>query len=145
MLWLTIGMVSGISGFIWGSISDRWGRRPALLGVFVLQGCSFLILGLSRDVLVVYLSAGLFAITAWSIPALMAALSGDVFGARLAPAALGLMTIVFGVGQALGPYLAGRIADATRSFSPAFVTAGLVALILGAGGSFFLRPGPQQR
>lgn len=145
MLWLIIGLVSGLSGFIWGSISDRWGRRLALLGVFVLQGCSFLIFGLSQDTLVIYLSAGLFAITAWSIPALMAALSGDVFGARLAPAALGLMTIVFGIGQALGPYLAGRIADATQSFSPAFVAAGLVALILGAGGSFFLRPGPPER
>lgn len=143
MLWLTIGMVSSISGFIWGSISDRWGRRLALIGVFVLQGLSFLVFGLSRDLPVVYLSAGLFAITAWSVPALMAALSGDVFGARLAPAALGLMTIVFGIGQALGPYLAGRMADVTHSFGPAFVAAGCVALILGGGGSLLLRPAPQ--
>jgi MFS family permease len=69
----------------------------------------------------------------------MAALAGDVFGPRLAPAALGLMTIVFGTGQALGPYLAGIIADATQSFSPAFVIAGAVALIFGAGGSLLLR------
>ena len=69
----------------------------------------------------------------------LAALAGDVFGPRLAPAALGLMTIVFGTGQALGPYLAGIIADVTRSFSPAFVIAGAVALILGAGGSLLLR------
>ena len=142
VLWLTIGMVSVLSGFIWGSISDRWGRRLALMGVFALQGLSFLLFGLSRELPAVYLSAGLFAVTAWSIPALMAALSGDVFGARLAPAALGLMTIVFGIGQALGPYLAGRMADATRSFSSAFVTAGLVALVLDAGGSYWLRPRP---
>ena len=75
---------------------------------------SFLILGLSTARSAVHASAGLFAITAWSVPALMAASSGDVFGARLAPAALGLMTIIMGVGQALGPYLAGRIADAAR-------------------------------
>ena len=70
----------------------------------------------------------------------MAALCGDIFGGRLAPAALGWMTIVFGVGQALGPYLAGRMADATHSFSLAFVTAGLVALVLGGGGSLLLHP-----
>lgn len=139
VLWLEVGVVSGISGFVWGAISDRWGRRIALVGVFALQGASFLAFGLGRAVPVVYLSAGLFAITAFSIPALMAALSGDVFGARLAPAALGLMTVVFGIGQVIGPYLAGRIADAAHSFAPAFLAAGLVALVLGAGGSYLLR------
>jgi MFS family permease len=86
-----------------------------------------------------YASALLFALTAWSIPALMAALAGDTFGARLAPAALGLMTIIFGVGQALGPWCAGALADATNSYSIAFVIAGAVALIVGAGGALMMR------
>ena len=57
----------------------------------------------------------------------------------LAPAALGLMTVIFGVGQAMGPYLAGVLADSTRSFAPAFAIAGTIALLLGAGGSLMLR------
>jgi MFS family permease len=113
------------------------------MGVFLLQGASFAAFGLGQAVPVLYLSASLFAITAWSVPALMAALAGDVFGAQLAPAALGLMTVVFGVGQAIGPILAGRIADSAHSFAPAFLMAGAVALLLGAGGSFLLRPRPQ--
>ena len=139
-LWFKVGVVSVMSGFLWGSVSDRWGRRRALLCVFGLQGVAFLIFGLSRELPAIYVSAGLFALTAWSIPALMAALCGDIFGGRLAPAALGLMTIVFGIGQALGPYLAGRIADATASFGLAFVTAGAVALVIGGGGSLLLHP-----
>jgi predicted MFS family arabinose efflux permease len=138
-LWLKVGMVSGLSGFLWGGISDRWGRRAGLIGVFLLQGASFLVFGLSQRLEAVYVSAGLFALTAWSVPALMAALAGDLFGARLAPAALGLVTIVFGFGQALGPYLAGAIADITHTFSSAFVAAGVVALGLGAGGSWCLK------
>ena len=67
--------------------------------------------------------------------------AGDVFGPRLAPAALGLMTVIFGIGQAMGPYLAGALADTSQSFAPAFVIAGAIALILGAGGSFVLRTG----
>ena len=110
-----------------------------------MQGVAFLIFGLSRELPVIYLSAGLFALTAWSVPALMAALCGDIFGGRLAPAALGLMTIVFGMGQALAPYLAGRIADATQSFALAFVTAGAVALVIGGGGSWLLRAGPSEK
>jgi MFS family permease len=144
-LWLQIGVVSIVSGFLWGSVSDRWGRRTALLWVFGLQGTSFVLFGLSRDGWSVYLSAALFAVTAWSVPALMAALCGDLFGARLAPAALGLITLIFGLGQALGPYLAGAIADATRSFGPAFLVAGVTALAVGGGGSLTLQRGLGRR
>lgn len=140
VLWLQIGMASVISGFIWGGISDRWGRRAALMGVFAVQGTAFLLFGTTRALPCVYVSAGLFAITAWSVPALMAASAGDIFGARLAPAAIGLVTLVMSVGQAIGPYLAGRIADAAQSFAPAFLAAGFVAVIMGAGGSWLLAP-----
>jgi MFS family permease len=143
-LWLQIGVVSIISGFIWGGVSDRWGRRAALLWVFGLQGASFLLFGLSRASWCIHVSAALFAITAWSVPALMAALSGDLFGARLAPAALGLVTLVFGLGQALGPYLAGVVADTTDSFAPAFLLAGITALVLGGGGSLTLPRQPER-
>jgi len=138
-LWMKIGIVSLASGFIWGGVSDRFGRRLTLVWIFVLQGISFSLFGLSHDFTAIYCSSVLFALTAWSIPALMAALAGDAFGSRLAPAALGLMTIVFGIGQAIGPYLAGMLADATRSFSLAFVIAGVIALVTGAGGSLALR------
>ena len=144
-LWLQVGVVSIVGGFLWGSVSDRWGRRAALFWVFGLQGTAFLLFGLGREAWSVYSSAALFAATAWSVPALMAALCGDLFGARLAPAALGLITLVFGLGQALGPYLAGAIADATHSFAPAFLLAGAVALLLGGGGSLFFLGGASRR
>ncbi|MCX8107908.1 MAG: MFS transporter [Verrucomicrobiae bacterium] len=144
-LWFLTGVVSGASGYIWGALSDKWGRRTGLVIVFALQGISFLLLGLCRQMAAVWISAGIFALTSWSIPALMAALAGDVFGADRAPAALGLMTIVFGGGQVLGPWLAGRIADTTYSFTSAFTLAGMVALVWGAGGSFLVSTTEQKR
>jgi MFS family permease len=144
-LWMQVGMISLVSGFLWGGVSDRWGRRAALLWVFGLQGASFLLFGLGREGWNIYLSAALFAVTAWSVPALMAALCGDWFGGRLAPAALGLITLVFGLGQALGPWLAGAIADATHSFGPAFQLAGAVALLVGGGGSLLFLGGISRR
>jgi predicted MFS family arabinose efflux permease len=138
LIWLRVGLISVASGFVWGAFSDRWGRRKALLCVFAIQSISFLAMGLGRCGAWVEVSAGLFAVSAWSVPALMAALAGDMFGARLAPAALGLLTIVFGLGQTTGPYVAGRMADTLHSLAPAFVLAGLVALILGMGGTLAL-------
>jgi hypothetical protein len=68
----------------------------------------------------------------------MAAACGDVLGPRLAPAALGLITLLFGIGQAVAPSVAGAMADASGSFVTALLLAAGVALS-GALGAFFLR------
>ena len=73
MLWMQVGIVSLPSGFIWGSISDRFGRKIVLICVFALQALAFVLFGSSHALSMVYASAVLFALTAWSIPALMAA------------------------------------------------------------------------
>jgi hypothetical protein len=54
------------------------------------------------------------------------------------PAALGFITLFYGIGQAVAPSVAGAIADLTGSFGPAFLLAGIVAFA-GAVGSLFLR------
>ncbi len=138
-LWSAVGALSIISGFIWGSVSDVLGRRYGLAIVYFLQFLCFTVFGLWKAMPGYYLSGLLFALTAWSITAIMAAAAGDLLGARLAPAALGFLTLFFGIGQAAGPFVAGRIADAAGSYTPAFVIAGAAALV-GAVASLFLRP-----
>lgn len=128
-IWSGIGAVSLISGFVWGTISDRIGRRFGLALVFLIQGAAYLVFGYWRAPAGYLLSASLFALTAWSIPAIMSAAAGDVVGSRLAPAGLGFITFFFGIAQASGPFAAGRIAQGFGSYSPAFALAGGVALL----------------
>jgi sugar phosphate permease len=137
-LWMLVGLISFVSGFIWGTISDVIGRKYGLALVYFLQGLCFIIFGLWKATPGYYLSALLFALTAWSIPAIMAATCGDYLGPRLAPAALGFVTVFFGTGQAIGPTLAGYIGDVTGSYTWAFIIAGLAAFV-GAGGALSLR------
>ncbi|HBY94991.1 MAG TPA: MFS transporter, partial [Chloroflexi bacterium] len=139
-LWATIGALSIFSGFIWGAISDTIGRKYGLALVFLLQGLSILIFALFRTPAGFYLSAILFGLTAWSIPGIMAAACGDYVGPRLAPAALGLITVIFGIGQAFGPSLAGAIADSTGSFELAFIVAALAEGVGAAGALLLTRP-----
>jgi predicted MFS family arabinose efflux permease len=127
-MWSGIGLVSIASGFLWGIVSDRLGRKYGLAMVFFLQCVSFSLFGLWQVPAGYWVSAALFALTAWSIPAIMAASAGDVMGARLASGALGLLTLFFGIGQAAGPFVAGRIAHFTGSYSGAFLLAGGAAL-----------------
>lgn len=138
-LFMLTGWFSLACGLIWGSVSDRVGRRAALIMVYVVQAAAFGLFAVKGSMAAITVSAILFGLTAWSIPAIMAALCGDLLGSRLAPAGLGFVTLFFGIGQALGPSVAGMIADRTESFAPAFVLA-MAAALLGAGSSALLQP-----
>ncbi len=136
-LWALIGVLSIFSGLLWGIFSDHFGRRTGFVAIFTLQFISFLIFSQTFSFTGYLISSFLFGLTAWSIPGVMAATAGDHLGSRLAPAGLGFVTLIFGIGQALGPAIAGYLADVTASFSLAFLLAAFVAL-LGAIVSFFL-------
>lgn len=137
-MWSGIGLASIASGFLWGMVSDRLGRKYGLAMVYILQCVSFSLFGLWHAPAGYWISAALFALTAWSIPAIMAAAAGDVMGARLASGALGLLTLFFGLGQAAGPFVASRIASGSGSYANAYLLAGGAALA-GALLSFLLR------
>jgi nitrate/nitrite transporter NarK len=136
-LWGLAGVLSIGSGLLWGALADRIGKKFGLAIVFALHALCFAAFGLARATPLLVASAALFGLTAWSIPAIMAAAVGDYTRTSLAGAALGLITIIFGVGQAIGPPIGGAIADWTQSFSGALLLAGAVAL-LGCLGSLAL-------
>lgn len=137
-LFMLMGWFSLLCGVIWGWVSDTLGRKTALVIVYVIQATAFGLFALWPSSPGFVLSAVLFGLSAWSIPAIMAATCGDLLGPRLAPAGLGFVTLFFGIGQAAGPGVAGFVADAGHSLSPALLLASGVALS-GAIGSLFLR------
>ena len=139
-LFMTMGWCSLSCGLIWGAVSDVIGRKWALVIVYLIQATAFGLFAVWPSPAGFTLSAVLFGLTAWSIPAIIAATCGDVLGPRLAPAGLGFVTLFFGVGQALGPSVAGAIADGAGSLSPALLLAAGVAL-LGAVAASLLRRG----
>ncbi len=137
-LFMVMGWSSLFCGVLWGGVSDRIGRKWALVIVYLIQATSFALFDLWPAPPGFLVSAVLFGLTAWSIPAIMAAACGDALGSRLAPAALGFITLFFALGQSLAPTVAGALADASGDFGPAFLLAASVAL-LGAVLSLFLR------
>jgi sugar phosphate permease len=138
-LFMTLGWFSLSCGLLWGWVSDVIGRKQAMIIVYLIQTAAFVTFALWPGPIGFTLSAILFGLTAWSIPAIMAAACGDLLGSRLAPAALGFVTLFFGAGQAIGPSVAGFMADASNSFVSAYLLAGAVSLI-GALGATLLRP-----
>lgn len=139
-LYLTMGLVSFICGPLWGHISDRLGRKWALMMVYMIHMTTFSLFGLWTTPTGFTTSAILFGLSAWSIPAIMNAACGEIVGYRMAPAALGFITLFFGIGQTIGPIIAGTMADTSGSLTPAYIFAASVAF-LGAFGAVMLKSG----
>ncbi len=138
-LFMIMGCVSLLCGVIWGTVSDHIGRKRALVIVYLLHTIAFSIFGLWTETAGFTIAAVLFGLSAWSIPAIMTAACGDLLGPRMASAALGFITLFFGIGQVIGPSVAGVMADAADTHSPAFLFAAGIAF-LGAIGAWRLRP-----
>ena len=138
-LFMLVGWVSLFCGVIWGTVADRLGRKAAMIMVYLVQAVAYATFALWPTSTGFTIGAVLFGLTAWSIPAIIAAACGNILGPRLAPAALGFITLFFSIGQAAGPSVAGAMADASGTFASAYLLAGVVALG-GAVGASLLRP-----
>jgi MFS family permease len=137
-LWILAGGLSAFCGVIWGWISDRLGRKRGAALAYLTLALSYLLFALFDTLPAFYLSVFLFGLSAWSIPTIMAAAAGDYVGPRLAPAGVGFVTLFFGIGQALGPYVGGYLKDITGTFVFPFILATAVSLV-GMVGSLLLK------
>jgi MFS family permease len=126
-MWTIVGFLSLFSGPLFGGLSDRMGRRAGLIAVFSLQTISYLLAALGLRGIPIYISMCFFGITAWSVPSIMAAAVGDYVGTEGMFKAFGFITFIFGIGQIIGPFVAGLLAETSGSFSGSFLVAGILA------------------
>ena len=130
--WSVIGFLSLFSGPVFGTLSDRLGRKAGLSVVFGLQAVAYLLVAAPLPDAALYLSIGCFGVVAWSIPSIMLAAVSDQVGPEHALSAFGFITFLFGLGQIAGPAVAGALAERTGSFRSSFaMAAALAALAIG--------------
>lgn len=136
--WFAVGFLSIFSGPIFGALSDHAGRKVGLAAVFAMHAVSFLLVGLDLPRPSLYLSVIFFGLAAWSIPGIMGAAVGDYMAPHQAVRSLGVLTVFFGAGQAIGPAVAGVLAERSGDFDSSYLLAAVLSL-LGAAGSLSMR------
>ncbi len=137
--WFWVGLLSLLSGTVFGTLSDRIGRRVSMIMAFSCQTAAYLLLGCSLTGGWIYASIVLFSLVVWSIPSIITATIGDYLPRENVTSAFGTITFIFGIGQVCGPPLAGLLADASGSFSSSYL---LAAAMAASGGvlTLLLRP-----
>lgn len=122
---------------IWGTVSDRIGRKPVLMLGVLGFGLTQLLFGFSSELWMLLASRLLAGIlSSATLPTAMAYI-GDSTSERDRGGGMGIIGAAMGVGMVLGPGVAGWLAEISLS-TPFFFAAGLslVSLIL----IYFLLP-----
>ena len=130
-IWSIFGWMCLISGWIWGFLSDRMGRREALFWNNGLISLSVLIPLLFHQTFLLGLSAFLFGATFLGTVTVIAACVGDQ-GMEKRAALYGWVTLIHGIGQFLGTILGGYLRDLTGSFQLTLLVSliGFVACVI---------------
>jgi len=127
-IWAIFGWMCIGSGLIWGFISDRLGRRKALLwNNGIISFAVFLPLCFHQSTLL-GLSAFLFGATFLGTVTIIAASIGDQVVEKQA-SVYGLVTLVHGIGQFSGTIFGGYLKDFTGSFQLSLLTS-LIGFLL---------------
>jgi OFA family oxalate/formate antiporter-like MFS transporter len=121
---------NGLGRIIWGQVSDKIGRRKALLSMFVFQGVTMIIFFYSTsNPYFFYIFAALIGFNFGGNFALFAAATADSFGSENVGLNYGFVFTSYGIGGIVGPILAGVVQDAGLSFLYAFIPAAVMCFI----------------
>lgn len=143
LFWSWVGGFGLVSGVLFGSLSDRIGRKGGLMLVFAVQTAAYVLAGANLGTPALMLSVVLYGLVAFAIPTIMAAAVGDYLGLSRAASAFSTITVFFAIGQTLGPGAAGMLAESLGTFRVSYLVAALLT-----GAAVFLAsrlPGPRDR
>ncbi len=137
LVWLFVGLSAVPSVALWTWVGRRWGNDRSFAIACLVEAAGVALSVLSEDISMLLLSAGLLGGTFMGLTAL------GLINARLLSAgdprrSLALMTAAFGLGQMVGPALAGALYDLLGSFQHASLIAA-AALVLAAALTMRLR------
>lgn len=116
------GLITALAFIVFGQLSDRIGRAKTFYIGSVAQAFALLLLISLRSDMpqLLYLYALLWGIGEGGRSGLLTAIAGDTFPGPSQGTIIGALGTFFGIGAAIGSWLAGRIFDQSGSYLIAF-------------------------
>jgi OFA family oxalate/formate antiporter-like MFS transporter len=114
-----------VSGFL----SDRIGRKRTMILAFVLQALNMFAFSYYSTPSLLMFGSAFTGLCYGTIFTLFPATTADFYGVRNLGVNYGLVFSAFGVAGVTGPYLAGKIRDASGSYHNAFLVCAIMLLV----------------
>ncbi len=143
LLFATYSAFALVFSFVWGSVSDRWGRKPVLILSLMGSVMSFAWLGLADALWMLFAARALGGIFGANI-AVAQAYIADITSPDDRASGMGMIGAAFGLGFMLGPAIGGLLAgsdpDNLDFRTPFFVAAGISFIAVMVGITFLREP-----
>ncbi|MDP2644873.1 MAG: MFS transporter [Desulfobacterales bacterium] len=128
-----VGLFSSVGGVLIGFLSDRFGR---VIAYFMGAGTAFagltllLLVGYSKSMWILYGFVILYGLGQGSMGPIPTTTVGDLFSGNMHGRIFGALTIAYGIGGALGPFIGGYFFDLTGNYTLPFLMA-LASIVAG--------------
>ncbi|MCW4049720.1 MAG: MFS transporter [Candidatus Bathyarchaeota archaeon] len=135
-----IGLMSAIGSFIFGIVSDRYGRRITILVTTAgIASALFVATVIPANLTILYLWAVLYGLSYGGAPEQYAAIITDYFGRKDNTTLFGVLTLAGGIGGGLFPLIGGWLVDRTGSYYATLVFLG-AAMAMATFTSYLAKP-----
>lgn len=128
---------SGLCGSFWGRLSDRIGRKRVIMICLAGAALSYVMLGLSTELWMVYVARAFAGVMAGNI-GVATAMMADITRPENRARGMGIIGAAFGLGFMLGPFLGGVLAGDSGDFMLPCIVAGLMSLLAILAAALFL-------
>lgn len=125
---ITYALGAALVSPAWGKLSDKSGRRQALVLALLCSCIAYIVTALADTLWQVYIGRALSGLAAGSLP-VATALMADLSPPERRAKAMGLVGTAFGLGLIAGPVLGGLLTGDSESFALPFYTAAVMSLV----------------
>ncbi len=139
IVWVVIGLGIMLSPFVWKSVFEKYSSGTPLAMILSVMALGTALPVALPSVAGLLLSGTLFGLSVFMAPGAVTSFSRKNLPKPSWPAAISLFTILFSIGQTMGPVAAGILGDFFGDISLSILSAGGI-LLLGAGIAWMQKP-----
>jgi MFS family permease len=124
-----VAVFNGLGRFFWGAVSDRIGRNMTWVCIYACQVVIFFLLSGLHSVAGVLIAFAIILACYGGGFGTMPSFNADYFGTKYLGQNYGFIITAWGVAGLVGPTIAGKVKDATGSYSGALMPMAIMLLI----------------